>query len=447
MGGGSASTRVRLSGSTIRLATRDDNWTLVSSHGERALRVKRYLGVDRYHRAIDWPRRARQIAFALGWHRPPWRTVPWPLHSPPPFDRKSARSTAIRVAESEGDRTRDVHALLLSPWPESVYAFEPTWSQLAAHARRGRPPGFGHSERRDALMSPRAMGKFVVRLADELGLEQPHVVGPDIGTGAALFATALHPGRLCSVVGLEPRCFPCNWAPLQEWIEAPDLEPYRRIDGRQIVGAAIGTLERYTDLPALRDLPPEIRTPVQVSAGRRDTVVPLVNAEFLVERLPNSELAVIEAGHFIWEDAADEYAALVTSWWDGATRPPAADPGERCDVEGLLADPTGDVRRRRSACGLPIVHAMADHAVAPIDALGLQRCRTSRGHWIIGVDRGRFGPGADTSSDRQIAKTTRLECLRGRQPAHQTAPRTHLALAAHIRSPGNRLACFTQAAS
>jgi hypothetical protein len=23
-------------------------------------------------------------------------------------------------------------------------------------------------------------------------------------------------------------------------------------------------------------------------------------------------------GHFPWEDAADEYAALVTAWWQGA---------------------------------------------------------------------------------------------------------------------------------
>jgi pimeloyl-ACP methyl ester carboxylesterase len=43
----------------------------------------------------------------------------------------------------------------------------------------------------------------------------------------------------------------------------------------------------------------------------------MVNAKFLVERLPNCALAVIEAGHFSWEDAADEYAALVIAWWEG----------------------------------------------------------------------------------------------------------------------------------
>ena len=45
--------------------------------------------------------------------------------------------------------------------------------------------------------------------------------------------------------------------------------------------------------------------------------MPPVNAEFLHERLPQSKLDVIDAGHFTWEDGADEYAALVTSWWDG----------------------------------------------------------------------------------------------------------------------------------
>ena len=75
-----------------------------------------------------------------------------------------------------------------------------------------------------------------------------------------------------------------------------------------------------TELPVLRDLLPEIETPVQIIAGARDPAVPPVNAEFLHERLPNSKLDVIDAGHFTWEDGADEYAALVTSWWSNHER-------------------------------------------------------------------------------------------------------------------------------
>ncbi len=42
------------------------------------------------------------------------------------------------------------------------------------------------SERRDSLMTPKAMGEFIVRAADAFGLRQPHLVGPDVGTGASL---------------------------------------------------------------------------------------------------------------------------------------------------------------------------------------------------------------------------------------------------------------------
>lgn len=257
---------------------------------------------------------------------------------------------SIRFAESEGPG-RGAHALLLSPWPESLYAFEPIWSRLAEHAHLIAVdlPGFGHSERRDGLMSPQAMGEFVVRLADAFELEQPHVVGPDVGTSAALFAAARHPGRLRSlVVGSGGAAFPLQLGGrLKEWVEAPDLAPYRQMDARRAVAAAIGRLERYTpsdtalqdylsayegerlvesmsyvrafptDLPVLRDLLPKVQTPVKIIAGQRDTIVPPVNAEYLAQRLPASELAILDAGHYTWEDAADEYAALVRSWWNG----------------------------------------------------------------------------------------------------------------------------------
>jgi len=41
---------------------------------------------------------------------------------------------------------------------------------------------------------------------------------------------------------------------------------------------------------------------------------------FLDERLPMSKLDITDAGHFTWEDAVDEYATVVTSWWSGGYR-------------------------------------------------------------------------------------------------------------------------------
>ncbi|MBD3886099.1 alpha/beta hydrolase [Phormidium tenue FACHB-886] len=271
------------------------------------------------------------------------------LHSSIQPQFRTVDGLSIRYAESE-DPGRGVHALLLSPWPESIYAFEPTWARLAEHAHLVAVdlPGFGHSERRDALMSPRTMGEFVVRIADEFGLEQPHVVGHDIATSAALFAAALRSGRMRSlVIGSGGAAVPLQLGGvLKELVEAPDLEPYRRTDGRKFVSAAMGRINRTpsdtaredylsayegtrfaesmryvrsfpTDLPVLQELLSGIQTPVLIIAGQRDPLVPPVNAEFLHERLPVSELTVLDAGHYTWEETDDEYVALVTNWWGG----------------------------------------------------------------------------------------------------------------------------------
>src|SRR5262249_47772718 len=108
-------------------------------------------------------------------------------------------------------------------WPESIYAYEPMWPQLEKHARLVAVdlPGFGRSEGRSKLMTPRAMGEFIVRIADEFELERPHVVGPDVGTAAALFAAALHPTRLHSlVIGTGATAVPLQvGGELRKWIE------------------------------------------------------------------------------------------------------------------------------------------------------------------------------------------------------------------------------------
>jgi pimeloyl-ACP methyl ester carboxylesterase len=65
------------------------------------------------------------------------------------------------------------------------------------------------------------------------------------------------------------------------------------------------------ELPELAALLPEIATPVTLVNGSHDRVVPVANVEFLDERLPNSRVAIIDGGHFIWEEAPAEYARIV----------------------------------------------------------------------------------------------------------------------------------------
>jgi pimeloyl-ACP methyl ester carboxylesterase len=248
----------------------------------------------------------------------------------------------IRYADSGGSHGPTM--LLTSPWPESLYAFTRMWDTLAKRARLFAVdlPGFGASERRDDLLSPRAMGGFLTQLIAEAHLGTPHIVAPDVGTSAALFAAAERPERIASVVvGSGGTAVPLELGePLRSRVLDPDLDKYRRMDSRASINASLDTIpggipdelredylasydgDRYVEsmryvrsypeeLPALAELLPTITTPVTIINGRNDRVVPLANAEFLHERLPNSRLEIIDAGHFVWEEAPAEYAAIV----------------------------------------------------------------------------------------------------------------------------------------
>jgi len=248
----------------------------------------------------------------------------------------------IRYADSGGPHERTL--LLTSPWPESLYAFARLWSTLAEQARLFAIdlPGFGASERRDDLLSPQAMGGFLARLIAEADLGVPHIVAPDVGTSAALFAAAAHPERIASVIiGTGGAAVPLELGePLRSWVLDPDLDKYRTISPDAIVNAAIDTIaggvpddvradylasyegdrfvesmryvRRYPEeLPVLAELLPQIATPVTIINGLHDRVVPVANAEFLDDRLPNSRVRIIDAGHFVWEEAPAEYASII----------------------------------------------------------------------------------------------------------------------------------------
>src|SRR5271168_71276 len=69
--------------------------------------------------------------------------------------QREAGGLQIRYAETEGGGDETV--LLLNPWPESLFAWNTIWSRLAENARLIAIdlPGFGQSERRAELLSPR----------------------------------------------------------------------------------------------------------------------------------------------------------------------------------------------------------------------------------------------------------------------------------------------------
>jgi len=260
----------------------------------------------------------------------------------------------VRVRFADTKAPSDVTVLLLAPWPESLWAFRRIWNRVAAVARVVAIdlPGFGHSDGRPELIAPDSSGVFLARLIDEWDLGAPHVVGPDIGTAAALFLAAKAPERVTSLtIGGGAVRYPIEaGGELEDIIEAPSLDVVRALDARTNIGYAVEPgassasepevhedyvsaydLGRFAESarfvrhypeqnPILRDLLPSIMTPTQILAGRHDDLVPWSNNEYLEKLLPNSEIHPLDAGHFAWEEAAEEYGRLIGDWISGAYR-------------------------------------------------------------------------------------------------------------------------------
>jgi pimeloyl-ACP methyl ester carboxylesterase len=241
--------------------------------------------------------------------------------------------------------------LLLSPWPETIYAWEQLWPRLSEVGRVVAIdlPGFGHSQARVELFSPRAMGRFLVGLIEEWELSAPHILGPDVGGPATLFAAAESPSSLTSaVIGNGATAYPLDVdGTLKELIANPDFESLLALDGAEVVrqsmllhetyevsaealedyvnayaGQRFGNSARFvrnypTDLAQLAALLPQIQTPVKIIAGDHDPMVPLSNAAYLTKRLPRCELTTLDLGHFAWEDGAEAWGDAAVAWLEG----------------------------------------------------------------------------------------------------------------------------------
>lgn len=257
----------------------------------------------------------------------------------------------LRIRYVASPRPAAESVMLLSPWPESIYAFIRIWPRLSEEFSLAAVdlPGFGQSDGRADLMSPRRMGEFVVQIADQLGLGQPHAVGPDIGTGALLCAAAQHPRAFRSiVVGAGAATFPLHVdGALKAFIDAPSIDDFSGADPGAIVRGAISSIRNYDVPDAVRDdylesysgerfldsiayvrsYPADlddlssrlagISTPVQIIVGRDDPYGLAADGKLLHEQLPHSRLDVFDCGHNAWEEEPDRYGRAVTSWIKG----------------------------------------------------------------------------------------------------------------------------------
>jgi pimeloyl-ACP methyl ester carboxylesterase len=269
------------------------------------------------------------------------------LGAQPPFEARwrTIDGLQIRYAERPSGGERIV---LLSPWPESIYAFAPIWEGLTSNldVLAIDLPGFGQSEGRDSLFAPRAMGDFIAKAIAIFGRSPVHAVGPDVGTPSLLFAAQAHPELFRSlVIGSGAATYPLVIEGfLKSLVEAETLPP---INAAELIGGFVSSIRGYAvpdyvrqdylasngsdrfahaaalvrayprELAALSPALESIATPVQIVVGRNDPYGLARDAEILCDRLRHARIDILDAGHCVWEERAREYERIVTNWVSG----------------------------------------------------------------------------------------------------------------------------------
>jgi pimeloyl-ACP methyl ester carboxylesterase len=271
-------------------------------------------------------------------------------HQQPPFDVawRTIDGLKIRYARS-GEGLEKV--VLLNPWPESIFAFAPVWRGLTKQFEvlAIDLPGFGRSEARDDLFAPGKMGEFIAKAIEAFGLTSVHAVGLDVGTPSVLFASLAKPSLFRSlVIGAGAATYPLvAEGILKSLIESPPATPF---DAAEVIAGFIASIRWYsvpdfvrqeylasyegdrltrsvalvraypTDLAALASRLASIKVPTTIVVGRNDPYNLVRDAELLRQQLPHARLDILEAGHGVWEERAQEFESIVTQWVGGAFR-------------------------------------------------------------------------------------------------------------------------------
>ena len=256
----------------------------------------------------------------------------------------------IRLAEA--GPTDAPLVVLLSPFPESILTFAGSWAALTEqfHVIAIDLPGFGASEGDRHDMSPQALGNHLAAIFDDLDLHEIHLVGPDVGMGAALAYAADHdthrlasltvghgpgapgPFKLAMMINLMARfgvmrtstallgagpliAYTARIGAIRHRSNPTQIDDYKRA----YAGRASEVVHWFANLRGkaseLAAKVGDIEVPTLVFWGDLDVMFDPSNAEHLHQALPNSELRILpEAGHLSWSDQPEMFASMITDW-------------------------------------------------------------------------------------------------------------------------------------
>ena len=266
-----------------------------------------------------------------------------------PTEFRTIADRNIRLAEA-GPADAPL-VVLLSPFPESILSFAGSWKALTEKCRviAIDLPGFGASEGDRSDMSPNAQGAHLAAIFDELDLNNIHLVGPDVGMGAALAYVLNHKHRVTSLavghgvgapgpfklafminmlakfgfmrfttglLGAGPLiAFSSKLGSIRHRANAKQIDDYKRSYSRRAPEVVYWFKDFRSKAAELAARVKEIDIPTLVFWGELDLLFHPSNAENLDAALPHSKLQILpEAGHLAWADQPELFAEMIIDW-------------------------------------------------------------------------------------------------------------------------------------
>ncbi len=270
-----------------------------------------------------------------------------------PTETRTIAGRKIRLAEA-GPADAPL-VVLLSPFPESILSFAGSWEALTEKCRviAIDLPGFGASEGDRHDMSPTAQGDHLAAIFEELDLHNIHLVGPDVGMGAALAYVLNHKHRVKSLaIGNGPGApgpfklafminmlakfgfmrfstgllgagpliaFSSKLGAIRHQANAKQIDDYKRAYSGRVPEVVYWFKDLRAKAAELAGRVNEITIPTLVFWGELDVMFDASNAEHLDTALPNSKLQILpEAGHLAWADQPELFAAMIINWVETA---------------------------------------------------------------------------------------------------------------------------------
>ena len=252
-------------------------------------------------------------------------------------ERVSDSSRGVRFAYSDGGpagRDRPV-LVLLHGSPGSVQDFDSLAGDLRESHRVIVPdlPGFGDSQRDVPDYSAFAHSMYLEALLERLEVERAHLVGFSMGGAVAMELADRRPHLVASItlVGslgvVELELF--GDQRLNHLVHGMQLAviqglrygfPHFGSADHWMLGLPYARSFYDTDQRRLRGCFERYAGPMRIVHGRTDFLVPLPAAEEHHRLVPQSELEVLEASHFLLWTHPEEVAALIGGFVDSVER-------------------------------------------------------------------------------------------------------------------------------